>query len=366
VLSNSRMEGVSRYIFETTKILAQKEEVDKLYLFFDRKYDKNFIFSKKVIPIIIPPQARHPILWDIWFEIVVPYYLKKFEIDAFYSGDTYLSLKTLVPTLLVSHDIAYVHYPEHIKAIHLKYYKRSFPKFHKRADHIVAVSEITRQDIIKTYDLNPNKVSVGHNACPAGFDPINDVEKQNIRNLISKGKEYFIYVGSLHPRKNVVTLIKAFDLFKKQYNFDKKLVLIGRMAWKNEKLNNISNSISCKDDIVFLGQVSHDDLPKYVASSIALTYVSLFEGFGIPILEAMSCNIPVITSNRSSMPEVGGDAAYYVDPNDVKSIVDAMYELSTNEVLRKEMIQKGQKRVRSFSWVETGNHIFDRLMKIAK
>ena len=360
------MEGVSRYIYETTKVLAQIEEVDKLYLFFDRKFDSNFIFSKKVIPVVIPPQARHPILWDIWFEIAVPYYLKKYKIDAFYSGDTYLSLKTAVPTLLVSHDIAYAHYPEHIKKIHLKYYKKYFPKFHKRADHIVAVSEFTRQDIIKTYDLNPDKVSVGYNACPKGFMPLKDNEKQNIRNLISNGKPYFIYVGSLHPRKNVVTLIKAFDQFKKQYNSDEKLVLIGRMAWKNDELKNISNSISCKNDIIFMGQVSHDDLPKYVASSIALTYVSLFEGFGIPILEAMSCDTPVITSDKSSMPEVGGDAAYYVNPNKTESIVKAMHNVSTDDHLRQEMIKKGKKRVNYFSWDNTGNHIYEMLKKIAK
>ncbi|MFT6335628.1 MAG: glycosyltransferase involved in cell wall biosynthesis [Halioglobus sp.] len=360
------MEGVSRYIYETTKVLSQRKEVDKLYLFFDRKFDTKFIFSKKVIPIVIPPQARHPILWDIWFEVALPYYLKKYKIDAFYSGDTYLSLKTAVPTLLVSHDIAYAHYPDHIKKIHLKYYKKNFPKFHKKADHIVAVSEFTRRDIIKTYDLNPDKVSVGYNACPSGFIPLQDNEKQNIRNLISNGKHYFIYVGSLHPRKNVVTLIKAFDQFKKQYNSEEKLVLIGRMAWKNEELKNISNSISCKGDIIFMGQVSHDDLPKYVASSTALTYVSLFEGFGIPILEAMSCDTPVITSDKSSMPEVGGNAAYYVNPDEIESIVQAMHDVSTDENLRKSMIQKGQKRVNRFSWIDTGNHIFDMLKKIAK
>jgi len=325
-LLKGRMEGIGRYIFETTRQMVLNHPEDEFYFFFDRSYDPSFIFADNITPVVVYPQSRHPILWYIWFEITIPYYLKKYNIDAFYSGDTYLSMKTKVPTLLVCHDVAYKHYPDHIKKIHLDYYERNFAKFHKRADHIVAVSEFTRQDIIKIYDLDPNKITVGYNATPKGFVPINEEGKTKIKSKLTGGNPYFIYVGSLHPRKNVINLIRAFDHFKKTHSTNHKLVLVGRMAWKNEALKEISTATKFRDDIIFTGHLSNENLPKYLASADALTYVSVFEGFGIPILEGMSSGIPVITSNVSSMPEVAGDAALLIDPHDSLSISEGMWK----------------------------------------
>ena len=360
-LLKGRMEGIGRYIFETTQQMVLDHPEDEFYFFFDRTYDPSFIFADNVTPVVIHPQARHPILWYIWFEIAIPYYLKKHKIDVFYSGDTYLSMKTKVPTLLVCHDVAYKHYPKHIKKIHLDYYENNFARFHHRADHIVAVSEFTRQDIIKIYNLDPHKVSVGHNATPKGFEPASPKEKTEVRNKITEGNPYFIYVGSLHPRKNVVNLIKAFDLFRKNHNTNHKLVLVGRMAWKNEELKEIYDSTEYRDDIIFTGHVSNEDLPRYLASATALTYVSVFEGFGIPILEGMSSGTPVITSNVSSMPEVAGDAALLIDPHDPKSIADGMWKIVSDTLYREDLVAKGYKRVQTFSWKKTADHIYMKM-----
>ncbi len=363
-LLKGRMEGIGRYIFETTRQMVLDHPDDKFFFFFDRKYDPSFIFADNVTPVVIYPQARHPLLWYIWFEIAIPYYLKKYKIDVFYSGDTYLSMKTKVPTLLVCHDIAYKHYPNHIKKIHLDYYENNFSKYHHRADHIVAVSEFTRQDIIKLYKLDPNKVSVGHNATPKGFQSASSNEKIKIRKKLTNDKPYFIYVGSLHPRKNVVNLIKAFDLFRKQHNTNHKLILVGRMAWNNEALKEVYNTTEYRDDIIFTGQVSNEELPKYLASADALTYVSVFEGFGIPILEGMSSGTPVITSNVSSMPEVAGDAALLIDPHDPMSIADGMWKIISDKDFKNDLITKGYERVKAFSWQKTADHIYSELKKL--
>jgi len=363
-LLKGRMEGIGRYIFETTRQMVLDHPEDEFYFFFDRKYDPSFIFADNVTPIIVYPQSRHPILWYIWFEIAIPYYLKKYKIDAFYSGDTYLSMKTKVPTLLVCHDVAYKHYPDHIKKIHLDYYENNFAKFHKRADHIVAVSEFTKQDIIRIYNLEEEKITVGHNATPTGFLAKSEEEKTRIKNELTQGNPYFIYVGSLHPRKNVINLIRAFDHFKKTHKTNHKLVLVGRMAWKNEGLQEISNTTEYRDDIIFTGHVSNENLPLYLASADALTYVSVFEGFGIPILEGMSCGVPVITSNVSSMPEVAGDAALLIDPHDPLSISEGMWNIVSNNSLRNDLISKGYERVKIFSWKKTADHIYNQLEKI--
>jgi len=337
---------------------------DEFYFFFDRKYDASFIFADNVTPIVVHPQARHPLLWYIWFEIAIPYYFRKYKIDVFYSGDTFLSMKTKVPTLLVCHDVAYKHYPDHIKKLHLNHYEEKMPLFLNRADHIVVVSEFTRQDILKIYDINPDKVTVGHNATPRGFKPSTPEEKIEINKKLTNGQPYFIYVGSLHPRKNVVNLIKAFDLFKKQNNTNHKLVLVGRMAWKNQELQAEFATTEYRDDIIFTGHVSNEDLPRYLAGADALTYVSVFEGFGIPILEGMASGTPVITSNVSSMPEVAGDAALLIDPHNPQSIADGMWTVVSNSDLRDNLILKGHDRVEEFSWKKTADHIFERMRKL--
>jgi len=335
-LLKGRMEGIGRYIYETTRQMVLDHPEDTFYFFFDRPYDESFVFADNVVPLVLHPQARHPILWYLWFEWSVPYYLKKYDIDVFYSGDTYASMRTDTKTLIVCHDIAYKHYPKHLRLSHLRYYRKNFPIFHKRADHIVAVSEYTRQDIISTYDLDPGKVTVGHNATPKGFEPLSAARQQEIRDRLTDGKPYFIYVGSLHPRKNVVNLIKAFDQFK-EGGREHKLVLVGRMAWKNEELQQVYQTIDCAEDIIFTGHISNADLPLYLASAEALTYVSVFEGFGIPILEGMSSGTPVVTSNVSSMPEVAGDAALLIDPHDSSSICSGMDTIVDDHQLRKDI-----------------------------
>ncbi|MDF1696535.1 MAG: glycosyltransferase family 1 protein [Saprospiraceae bacterium] len=363
-LLKGRMEGIGRYIFETTRRMVLDHPEDEFYFFFDRAYDSSFIFADNVFPVVVHPQARHPILWYLWFEWVVPYYLKKYNIDVFYSGDTYASMKTLVPTLIVCHDIAYKHYPNHLRQSHKKYYQNNFPKFHKKAEHIVAVSSFTKNDIIDTYAISPEKVSIGYNATPQGFTPLDSSTKEKIREDLTEGKPYFIYVGSLHPRKNVVNLIKAFDHFKKKYKTDHKLVLVGRMAWKNEELKKTYETTAHRDAILFTGHISNAQLPQYLAAADALTYVSVFEGFGIPILEGMSSGTPVITSNVSSMPEVAGDAALLIDPHNPISIAEGMFEITSNPDLREKLIEKGMERAKEFSWKKTADHIYTQLKKI--
>lgn len=365
-LLKGRMEGIGRYIFETSRRMVLDHPEDEFFFFFDRAYDDSFVFADNVTPIVVHPQARHPILWYLWFEWSVPYYLKKYDIDVFYSGDTYASLKTKVPTLIVCHDIAYKHYPDHIRSSHRKYYQKYFPKFHRKADHIVAVSNFTKQDITETYNLDAEKVSVGYNSTPGGFKALSAEEKMEVRSDLTEGNPFFIYVGSLHPRKNVVNLIKAFDLFKIENSTNHKLVLVGRMAWKNEALKKTYETIVHREDIIFTGHITNEQLPKYLAAAEALTYVSVFEGFGIPILEAMSSETPVITSNVSSMPEVAGDAALLIDPKDPDSIAEGMRKIVVNPTLKEELIQKGKERINAFSWATTADHIYQELKKIVK
>ena len=360
-----RMEGVSRYIYETTKRMVLNNPDVEFHFLFDRQYDEKFIFADNVIPHVLHPQARHPLLWYLWFEHSVPRFLKKNKIDAFYSGDMWLSLKAKTPTLLVSHDLNYIHYPKGIQWSHLKFLNYYFPKYHERADHIVAVSNYSKQDIIKEYDIETDKISVAYNSSPDDFPPLTYEEKVFFKKQFTDDQEYFVYIGSMHPRKNLKRLMLAFDLYKEMSNSEDKLVLFGRLAFKNSQLFSTFNSLKCKNDIVFLND-DDCEISTALGAARALCYISLFEGFGIPILEAFKSKVPVITSNVTSMPEVSGDAAILVDPNSEQDIANAMFSIRSNNALRSELIKKGSQRLGDFSWEISSELIFNRLKEMSK
>lgn len=363
VLLTSRMEGVCRYIYETTRRMVLSHPEDQFYFFFDRPYDEELIFADNVHPIVISPPARDPILWNIWFDWRIPKYLDRFKIDVFYSGDTYLSLKTQVPTLLVSHDLAYIHFPDHIPKRTLKYYQSRFPRFHKRADHIVAVSNFTKNDIIKSLGIDEEKISIGYNDCPQGFRPISEDEKQVIRKRYADGSPYLIYLGSIHPRKNTGRLIEAFSHLKTKRNDDLKLLIIGRKAWNHKEIMDVYNQSDFKEDIRFLGAMEKG-VEDILASAEALVYISLFEGFGIPVLEAFSCGVPVVTSKGTSMEEIAGEAAVLVDPHEVEDISNGMERVLSKDDLKVTLIRKGYERLQQFSWDKTADHIYEKLKEM--
>ena len=354
------MEGIARYIYENLKRMVLSNPHTEFHFIFDRQYDPKFIFADNVIPHIAWPQARHPILWYYWFEITIPSLLRRINADVFFSGDMYLSLKTKVPTLMVSHDLNYEHYPQFLRWSHRHYMLHYSRKYHNKANHLIAVSNATKQDIISTYNIPESKISVAHNAAPDGFRPLAGEKKEQIKSAITGGDDYFMYVGSLHPRKNVDGLLKAFDTFKKASGLSHKLVIFGRQAFKTDQIFNIYNTLHHKEDVLF---VDDDIAPLYdtVASATALCYVSHFEGFGIPILEAFHAETPVITSNVSSMPEVAGDAALLVNPNDTNDIAKAMHQIATDDKLGQQLISKGKIQSQKFSWDLSASTIYDCL-----
>jgi len=358
-----RMEGVARYIYETTRCLVRNNPEVEFHLLFDRPYDKKFILGKNVIPHVIGPQSRHPFLWYFWFEKSLAKFFRNNKMDVFYSGDMYLSLSANVPTLYVSHDLNYIHYPKGIRWSHLKYYQKYMPVFHDNAEHIIAVSQATKSDIVKQFKIPLEKISVAGNALPKSIVRIENNQLEAIRGKLTGGAPYFVYVGSLHPRKNVDTLIEAFNIFKSEGDHEHKLVIYGRSAWKTSAIKNAYDTSKYKSDIVFNSGDSIS-VSEVLSASLALCYISLFEGFGIPILEAFECEVPVITSDVSSMPEVAGNAALLVDPKNKNMISRAMFKLVDSPALRKSLILKGKARVVDYSWEQSAQLIFQKLNDI--
>jgi glycosyltransferase involved in cell wall biosynthesis len=363
LLLKGKLEGIGWFTHETLRRIVVQHPEHEFLFFFDRPFDPSFIFAKNVKPIVFGPQARHPILFNIWFNIAVPFMLRKHKADLFLSPDGMMSLKTKVPSCIVMHDLAFEHYPQHLKKIHQVFYRKNSPLYAKKATRIVTVSEFSKNDIATRYHVPLDKIDVTYNGAHEMYCPLNWEEKEAVKKQYANGCEYFVFAGALHPRKNVVNLLKAFIVFKKRQRSNMKLVVVGRMAWNYEEIATLRETMPFKEDVKWVGYLNVDELSKVIGGAYALVYPSLFEGFGIPILESLQCNVPAIISNTSSMPEVGGDAALLVNPNDVDDIAAKMEIVYKDETLRKRLIEAAPMQVEKFQWQKSADKLWESLMK---
>ncbi|MDZ4759171.1 MAG: glycosyltransferase family 1 protein [Bacteroidota bacterium] len=352
-----RLEGIGRFSHETLSRLVKAKPDWEFIFIFDRPYDKQFIYGPNVIPVVVSPQARHPILFWWWFEVALPRVFKKYKADIFFSPDGYLSLKSNIPQIPVFHDLAFEHYPEGVSKVNLWHYKYFFPRYAKKAANILAVSQATAIDIQNLYHIKSDKIKLINNAASDIFKPLDALQISETKQKYTNGNPYFLYVGAIHPRKNLANLLLAFEYYHEQNpNSVFKLVIAGRKAWKNKLIDELYHTLACKRHIIFTGRLDDIELAKVTGSATALCYMSLFEGFGIPIIEAMQCGVPVITSNISSMPEVAGGAALLANPLSPTEIYRCMQKLSSNVVgegakpQTQEFIQKGFENAKRYTW----------------
>ncbi len=359
LLIENKLDGIGWFTFETLKRITRNHPEHEFYFLFDRKYSDKFIFSDNVTPIVLNPPTRHPVLWFLWFEISVKRFLKKIHADLFLSPDGYLSLSSKVRQVAVIHDINFVHRPKDLPFFTRKYYTYFFPKFAEKAYRIATVSEYSKQDIVNQYGLSGDKITVVYNGCNELYKPIEDSLKQKVKQKYTQGKNYFIFIGTLHPRKNIAGLFKAFEKFKNESKSDFKLLIVGTKMFKTKDIEKAFADSKYKDDIIFTGRLNPEDLHHVLASAYAMTFVPFFEGFGIPLIEAINCNVPVICSDTTSLPEVAGDAALFVNPFDIDDMKNAMIKITEDENLRNDLIEKGRKRKDSFSWDKTAEKLWN-------
>ncbi len=363
LLLKNRLEGIGWFSYETLKRITVNHPEHHFVFLFDRDFDEDFIFSDNITPLILSPQARHPLLFYWWFEYSVAHFLNKYKPDLFLSPDGYLSLKGKCKQLAVIHDINFEHNPADLSWIVRKYYTHFFPLFAKKATRIVTVSEFSKNDIAQQYQLNPALIDVVYNGCNELYIPLSKEEKIRTKQQFSKNCDYFLFVGALQPRKNISRLLKAFDAFKTTLPNDVKMVIVGEKYRWTSAIKKTYLTMKFKEEVIFTGHLSPIDLKNAIGAAIAMTYVPYFEGFGIPILEAMNCDTPVITSNITSMPEVAKDAALLVDPFSVSSIADAMIKIYEDKNLRNSLIEKGRKRKGDFSWDKTAEALWNSIEK---
>ncbi|MGB0933433.1 MAG: glycosyltransferase family 4 protein [Lishizhenia sp.] len=357
----TKMEGFGWYTFETISRIVKAHPEHQFYFFFDRKFDSKFVFAENVTPVVLNPPARHPILFKIWFNYSITKALKKYKCDAFISPDGYLSLKTKIPQLAVMHDLNFEHNPQDLPKSARVYLQKYFPKFAKKAKHICTVSNYSKQDIVKQYGINADKITVTYNGANPIFKPQIEATKTAIQLKYADGNEYILFVGALSPRKNLERLIKAFHKLKKEQKITQKLLIVGENLWRS---NKIDLPKSLEGDIYFTGHLSQAELAKVMGSAFIFAFVPYFEGFGIPLLEAMQSGIPCLSGNLTSLPEVGGDAVHYCNPLDVEDIYLKLFELIECNDLRQNLCAKGLLQAQKFSWDYTAMHLWSAFQKM--
>ena len=350
LLLPDRLEGIGWFSHELLRRVVIAHPEHEFIFFFDRQPDPQFIYADNVRPVVLHPQARHPFLFILWFEWSVRRALKKYKADVFLSPDGFLSLFSGKDQIAVIHDLNFEHYPEDLPFLVRWYYRFFFPRFARKAKKIVTVSHYSKADICQLYKLSPEKIEVVYNGLRKGFEPAKEELVDEVRSELSDGHPYFVFIGALHPRKNIRRMLEAYDAFRGKNGGETRLVIIGERYWWNNEMQDTYEQMIHRDEVIFTGHLTQEKLQQVLASSMALLFVPYFEGFGVPIIEAFACEVPVITSCLSSMPEVAGDAALLADPFDVSSISQAMQKVCDQAELRKELILKGRERVKLFSW----------------
>ncbi len=361
--------GIGRYVRELTAALASIDQSNAYRLFvagaspaeLPRPPASNFRWSATTIT----PRW----LSRIWHRARLPLPVELFtgNIDLFHATD--FVLPPTLPqtrTVLTVHDLSFVHVPNSASPALKAYLDRVVPRSVQKADRILADSQATKQDLIQLYGIDASKISVLLCGVDEHFKPVSEPhEIERIRRKYGlTGKDYILSVGTVQPRKNYSRVIEALAEIR-AHGHELHYVIAGGEGWLEDEMHHTIARRDLADYVQLLGYVDDADLPALYSAAQALVMVSLYEGFGLPVLEAMACGTPVITSNLSSLPEVAGEAALMVDPYDVPAIQDAILRLQ-NSTERQRLIAAGYSQVKQFNWKRSAaqlKSIYDELLE---
>lgn len=361
-LIEGKMEGIGYSCWEIYRRMIELNPQHTFILFFDRPYSTVFTTFKNVIPVCLYPPARHPFLWFIWFEWAIPKALRKWKADVFFSHDGFTTLKTTIPFFLTIHDLAFLAFPKQVPLLVYHFYRIFTPLYLKKANHIFTVSNFVKEDIQTKYGIHPSKISVIYN----GSRNIMTNDFESINHKKPASSSYFFYYGAIHPRKNIENAIKAYNLFRAQHEGQILFLFAGRMAWSTKEIEKTWKKSPNAEDIHFLGYLSDASISYYLKHALALVYISLHEGFGMPIIEAFAAETPVITSNNGALAEIAGEGALLVNPLDINDIAKGMNEIYENTSLRRNLTEAGKNELARFNWDNSAQICSDIITKVAK
>ena len=348
--------GIGTYISSLVAGLLEGGAAHRYTLFVSHEnaglFPDSFANCRKVFA---PPAIDATPLRVLWEHTALPAWIRRSGIDLFHGPTFVTPLLSRVPSVVTIHDMTWFTHPgEHVR-VKRRYFQALIPVAARRAVRIIADSEATRRDILRILDVPGEKVVTVHCGIDGMFRPVEDPA------LLAAVKQrhgipgpFVLFVGMIEPRKNLVRLIEAFGRLKSE-GFPQSLVLGGTRGWGYEDAAAAVRRLGIERHVVFPGRIADSDLPLLFAAADLFVYPSLYEGFGFPLVEAMACGAPAVTSNVSSLPEIAGEAALLVDPLDVGDLTEAMRRVLADTSLRLLMRARGLERARRFTWKATAS-----------
>lgn len=317
-------------------------------------------------PLKGTPLGYKPWRMAVWLGQLLRWPMNRLVPDAelFHATEHLLPPFTDIPTVLTVHDLVFERYPQYHKAWNYVFLKSAMPLFCRRATAIIAVSEATKADLQALYGLEPTKITVIPEAAAPHFTPQPAERVEAVRRRYGLPPRYILSVGTIEPRKNLSRLVDACEPIL-QLGLSDGLVIVGSKGWLYEEFFKHLAELPWRDKVILPGFIADEDLPAVYSGALVTVQPSLWEGFGLPVLEAMACGSPVCASNTSSLPEVGGEAAHYFDPTDTEAISSSLVEVLRDSALRQEMRQRGLERAATFSWRSTAERtlaLYERVL----
>lgn len=349
-LDHERIDGTRVYILNLLKYFGKLDTTSEFLIYHKNDFNlelappkfTNYVFKKIFFPIFWT-QTRFAL--ELWKE--------KPDVLWMPMHNTPILKRKNLKTVVTIHDLAFKYFPKHFPGKDLCKINFLTGIAIKNASHIITVSESTKRDIIKFYPQFPaDKIRVIYHGFDAEvFSATRDFNEENkIKNQLGIKGNYILYCGAIQPRKNLAVLIEAFEMYKKRTGSDVQLVLAGGKAWLWQDILKRANLSPFKQDIIMPGKLKFGDLGHLYRGAGVFVFPSLYEGFGIPILEAFAAQVPVIAAQNSSLPEVGGEAAQYFESENAQELADKISFILSDENLRSAMIQKGLAQIQNFSW----------------
>lgn len=343
--------GLGRYTQELTSALLAIRTEDEYIVFYNRPAQAQ----------VDPPLDRLPhltISWPDkpWRMSVLLAHLARIpqdrlfpDVDLFHATDHLLPRLSRVKSVFTLHDLAFRFYPETHTSLNRWFLTLMMSRFLRAADQVVADSECTKRDAVHLYRLDEAKIKVIYGGVNPRFRPADPQEIEAVRARYGLPECLILSVGTIEPRKNLTSLVDAYRALRHR-GAEFKLVIVGKKGWLYQSFFRRLRELGLEDEVIFPGFMPDEDLPALYSAADLFVFPSLYEGFGLPVLEAMACGVPVITSNTSSLPEVAGEAALLVDPNSVEELTSAMRSVLESKQLRDELRAKGPKQAAKFSW----------------
>ena len=354
----TQSEGYEAFLFTTLNYLTNKFSQHQFLYIFDGPYDDNLIFPKNVLPIIVGPKTSNNLRLQYWFNYKIPSILRKHKAGVFLSMEGICSFRTKIPQCLLVSNLSFLQSHKIEKKSQAGFYKKNTAAFLAKAKAIATVSEYSKKLIADHYKIAAADIAVIHPIIDAVFEPLEWEEKEIIKEKYAEGKAYFLCSGN----SNLINLLKAFSFFKKRQKSNMLLLIAGN---SNENFKKELKTYKFRSEVKLLEDLDNTELAKITAAAYAMVYPVLYDDIALPALQALQCNVPVITSDTGALPSIFGKAALYINPENYEDIAEKMMFVFKDEDKAKELVNAGKELMQQYQLDKTADLLMQCILECA-